>query len=84
MSEHKIRIMQEFFDGPVRVKLTGGRAFVAVGCMFALMLNTCATEINTREIKEIKRQELEMLKRPYALDSLKFEYIKSQNMQKVP
>jgi hypothetical protein len=84
MSERKVRVVQDFFDNAIRVKLTGGRAFFAVACLLALVFNTCATNVNTREIKDIKRQELEQLKRQYALDSLKFEYMKSQNMQKVP
>ena len=84
MSEHKVRIFQDFCDNAIRVRLVGGRAFFAVACLVALVFNTCTTNVNTREIKDIKRQELEQLKRQYALDSLKFEYIKSQNMQKVP
>ncbi len=84
MSENKVRISQEIFDNAIRVKLSGGRAFVVATCLVALVFNTCATQVNTREIKEIKRQELEQLKRQYALDSLKFEYMKSQNLQKVP
>ncbi|MBO5663090.1 MAG: hypothetical protein J6S12_04515 [Alphaproteobacteria bacterium] len=84
MSEHKVRIFQDFFDNAVRVKLTGGRSFVVAACLVALVFNTCTTNVNTREIKDIKRQELEQLKRQYVLDSLKFEYMKSQNMQKVP
>lgn len=84
MSEHKVRVVQDFFDNAVRVKLTGGRSFVVAACLVALMFNTCTTNVNIRQIKDIKRQELEQLKRQYALDSLKFEYMKSQNMQKVP
>ncbi len=84
MSEHKVRVVQDFFDNAIRVKLTGGRSFVVAACLLALVFNTCTTNVNTREIKDIKRQELEQLKRQYALDSLKFEYMKSQNLQKVP
>ncbi len=83
MAEHKVRLVQDFFDNAIRVKLSGGRSFVVAACLLALVFNTCATNVNTRKIKEIKRQELEQLKRQYALDSLKFEYMKSQNVQKV-
>ena len=64
---------------PVKVKLTGGRYFfIALGIMMAMFAAYCivdelneANELKRSEI-DIRRQRLELERRQYTLDSLKY------------
>ena len=64
---------------PVKVKLTGGRYFfIALGIMMAMFAAYCivdelneANELKRSEI-DIQRQRLELERRQYTLDSLKY------------
>lgn len=64
---------------PVKVKLTGGRYFfIAPGIMMAMFATYCivdelneANELKRSEI-DIQRQRLELERRQYTLDSLKY------------
>lgn len=64
---------------PVKVKLTGGRYFfIALGIMMAMFATYCivdelngANELKRSEI-DIQRQRLELERRQYTLDSLKY------------
>lgn len=73
----KVRIEQELFDEPVRVKLRGTATLVMVLLLFSIAMNTCSTEQATREGNKINKERLELAKRQYALDSVRFEHIKS-------
>ena len=66
-------------SAPVKVKLTGGRYFfIALGIMMAMFAAYCivdelneANELKRSEI-DIQRQRLELERRQYTLDSLKY------------
>ena len=77
MSDTKVRVTQEFFDDPLRVKPSGVRTWVALILLLTIAMSTCSTEAQMRENKELVKQQLEVAKKQYALDSLRFEHIKS-------
>ena len=72
-----VKIKQEPWDAPINVKTTGFRACVLPLLVASIALSTCATEMNTRDSVKIQKQRLEVAKKQYTLDSLRFEYIKS-------
>lgn len=75
----KREIFGNDFGSPVKVKLTGGRYFfIALGIMMAMFAAYCivdelneANELKRSEI-DIQRQRLELERRQYTLDSLKY------------
>ena len=77
MSSDKVRITQEAFDDAIRVKLRGTAATVVVLLLLAIAMNTCSTEMQTRMNTELDRQQLEIAKKQYQLDSMRFEYMKA-------
>ena len=77
MSSDKVRITQEAFDDAIRVKLRGTAATVVVLLLLTIAMNTCSTEMQTRTNTELNKQQLEIAKKQYQLDSMRFEYMKS-------
>ena len=77
MSSNKVRITQEAFDDAIRVKLRGTAATVVVLLLLTIAMNTCSTEMQTRTNTELNKQQLEIAKKQYQLDSMRFEYMKS-------
>lgn len=77
MSSDKVRITQEAFDDAIRVKLRGTAATVVVLLLLTIAMNTCSTEMQTRNNTELNKQQLEIAKKQYQLDSMRFEYMKS-------
>lgn len=76
MSSDKVRITQEAFDDAIRVKLRGTAATVVVLLLLTIAMNTCSTEMQTRTNTELNKQQLEIAKKQYQLDSMRFEYMK--------
>ena len=77
MSSDKVRITQEAFDDAIRVKLRGTAATVVVLLLLTIAMNTCSTEMQTRTNTALNKQQLEIAKKQYQLDSMRFEYMKS-------
>lgn len=77
MSSDKVRITQEAFDDAIRVKLRGTAATVVVLLLLTIAMNTCSTEMQTRTNTELNKQQLEIAKKQYQLDSMRFEYMKN-------
>ena len=77
MSSDKVRITQEAFDDAIRVKLRGTAATVVVLLLLTIAMNTCSTEMQTRTNTELNKQQLEIAKKQYQLDSMRFEYMKA-------
>ena len=77
MSSNKVRITQESFDDAIRVKLRGTAATVVVLLLLTIAMNTCSTEMQTRTNTELNKQQLEIAKKQYQLDSMRFEYMKA-------
>ena len=77
MSSDKVRITQEAFDDSIRVKLRGTAATVVVLLLLTIAMNTCSTEMQTRTNTALNKQQLEIAKKQYQLDSMRFEYMKS-------
>lgn len=75
--DNKVRIEQDMFDDPIKVKLRGSIAAFGLLCLLAIAMSTCATEVQTRQNKEINQKRLEVAKKQYTLDSLRYEYMKS-------
>lgn len=75
--DNKVRIEQGVFDEPIKVKLRGSIAEFGLIALLAIMMNTCATEVQTRQNTEINKQRLDVANKQYTLDSLRFEYMKS-------
>ena len=59
------------------MKLSGCRAGIVLMLIVSIALSTCATEMNTRDSLEIQKQRLDVAKKQYTLDSLRFEYMKT-------
>lgn len=77
MSERqKVKIEQDFFDDPINVKLSGVRSWLVPALIALIAFQTCATEMNTRNNTILEKEKLELAKKQYKLDSLKFEYTK--------
>lgn len=86
MSGGKIRLEQDFFDEPLRVKLSGVRSWVLLTLVAIIAGNTCSTEATMHGLHEVHRQQLELAKRQlelaqrqHTLDSLRF--VQSQNQK---
>ncbi len=79
MSGNKVKIEQDDFDNPLRVKLGGMRSWVLLMLVATIALNTCGTELNTRASAEFQRKQYELARRQYTLDSLRF--VQSQNQK---
>ena len=75
--DNKVKIEQGTFDEPIKVKLRGSIAVFGLILLMTIAMNTCATEVQTRQNTEINKQRLEVAKQQYTLDSLRFEYMKS-------
>ena len=78
MSDNKVKIQQDMFDEPLRVKPDGIRTAFAILLLVIIAMNTCSTEMQTRETKELTKKKLELAKKHYQLDSLRFEHVKQQ------
>ena len=77
-----VRIKQDFMDDPILVKLGGFRSWVLLVLIATIAANTCESNVNIIGANELKRQQLEVAKRQYTLDSLRFELEKQQMKQK--
>ena len=55
--------------------------FVVV-LMFGLMSYTASIDNNLKESNELRRQQLDVAKQQYKLDSLRFEYMKTHEKTK--
>lgn len=78
MNDNEVKIKQDVFDDALRVKPGGCLSEFAFVLLLAITMNTCSTEMQTRETKEMTKQKLELAKKHYQLDSLRFEYMKQQ------
>ncbi len=76
MADQKIKLEQNILDDAFRVKWTGGRSIAVVLILLTIMMNTCAVETHLRQSNELRKQQLDQSKRQYALDSLRFEYMR--------
>ncbi|MBQ2017740.1 MAG: hypothetical protein II208_04430 [Alphaproteobacteria bacterium] len=84
MPEHDVNISQRAIEAPIRTKWVGGRSWLLAIAVAGIWLNISNIGSELKESNELERQKLEVMRKQFALDSLKFEYIKSQNLQKVP
>lgn len=83
MSDERREIFGDSFATPVHVKLTGGRYFFIALSGLMIWLTTSSINMQLRENNEIKKQEIELKKaalelqrRQFVLDSLRFEHEK--------
>ncbi len=77
MSERqKVKIEQDFMDDPIKVELSGFRAWIIPMLIASIALSTCATEMNTRNSVTLEKQRLDIAKKQYQLDSARFEYMR--------
>ncbi len=73
MSDKNVRINQEPWDDALRVKSTGVRVGVAICLLLIIAMNTCSTEMHTRMNTRLLKEQYDLARRQYALDSLRFE-----------
>ena len=66
----------------IRVSVGGITTVFIVVLMFGLMSYTASIDNNLKESNELRRQQLDVAKRQYALDSLRFEYMKTHEKTK--
>lgn len=76
IDDNKVRIEQGTFDDPIKVRLRGSVAAFGLILLMITAMNTCSTQVYVRENKEINNQRLDLAKKQYTLDSLRFEYMK--------
>ena len=66
----------------IRISVGGITTVFVVVLMFGLMSYTASIDNNLKESNELRRQRLDIAKRQYALDSLRFEYMKTHEKTK--
>ncbi len=84
MAEHNVNISQGASESPIRTKWVGGRSWFIAIAVIGIWANIAGINFGVKESNKLEKQKLEEMRKQYSLDSLKFEYIKSQNLQKVP
>ena len=84
MAEHDVNISQRASESPIRTKWVGGRSWFIAIAVIGIWANIAGINFGVKESNKLEKQKLEEMRKQYSLDSLKFEYIKSQNLQKVP
>ena len=84
MAEHNVNISQRASESPIRTKWVGGRSWFIAIAVIGIWANIAGINSGVKESNKLEKQKLEEMRKQYSLDSLKFEYIKSQNLQKVP
>ncbi len=65
------------FADPIRTKSVGGRTWFGVFLLFSIAVSTCTSERYARETRDLEKQQLEVAKKQYQLDSLRFEHLKT-------
>lgn len=66
----------------IRVSVGGITTVFVVVLMFGLMSYTASIDNNLKESNELRRQQLDVAKQQYKLDSLRFEYMKNHEKTK--
>lgn len=66
----------------IRVSVGGITTVFVVVLMFGLMSYTASIDNNLKESNELRRQQLDVAKQQYKLDSLRFEYMKKHEKTK--
>ncbi len=84
--EANTRLKTDSFDDPVRIKSVGGRRWIIAGCaiFITLALHGIYSQLEKhndlyRDDLDIRKEQLELARRQFALDSLALE----QNREKV-
>lgn len=78
--DNKIKIEQSVFDEPIKVRLRGSAAVLGLMLLTVIAMNTCVSNTLTEQNTEINKQRLDVARKQYTLDSLRFEQIKIQQM----
>ena len=66
----------------IRISVGGITTVFVVVLMFGLMSYTASIDNNLKESNELRRQQLDVAKQQYKLDSLRFEYMKNHEKTK--
>lgn len=78
--DNKIKIEQSVFNEPIKVRLRGSAAILGLMLLTVIAMNTCVSNTLTEQNTEINKQRLDVARKQYTLDSLRFEQIKIQQM----
>ena len=78
--DNKIKIEQGVFDEPIKVRLRGSAAIIGLMLLTVIAMNTCVSNTLAEQNTEINKQRLDVARKQYTLDSLRFEQIKIQQM----
>lgn len=81
MSCEKREIRGTPLGDPVKVEINGFGYILIATCTIFTAVALMAVQYYQKEQTELKRQEIEVLKKQYSLDSARFEYLKHHSIQ---
>mgnify|MGYP003298434895 CR=1 FL=1 len=71
-----VKVKQDSWDSPLRVKDDSGRSLIITMCILIMTVTMCSIDYHASVANEQREQQIELARRQYALDSLRFEHIK--------